>query len=38
MRAPLKKRSEVPATVRGKDIGAARGAASRVEKRHGKKR
>jgi hypothetical protein len=38
MRAPLKNRMEVPMTERGDVIGSARGAAKRVEKRHGKKR
>ena len=36
--APLKKRREVPTTERGEAIGTARGAASSVENRQGKKR
>jgi hypothetical protein len=36
MRAPLKKRRDVPRTDRGVAIGTASGAAKRVEKRHGK--
>ena len=38
MRAPLKKRREVPSTESGDVIGVASGAAKRVEKRHGKYR
>lgn len=38
MSAPAKKSAEVPMTVRGGAIGAASGAASSVEKRHGRKR
>jgi hypothetical protein len=38
MTAPAKKRREVPSTETGVAIGATRGAAMRVEKRHGKKR
>ena len=38
MRAPLKKRNVVPMTDRGDAIGVARGAARRVENRHGKNR
>ena len=38
MRAPLKKSSAVPTTESGDVMGVARGAARRVEKRHGKKR
>jgi len=38
MRAPLKKRRDVPRTERGVAIGFASGAARRVENRHGKKR
>jgi hypothetical protein len=38
MRAPEKKRSEVPITEPGLAIGMAIGAAMSVEKRHGKKR
>jgi hypothetical protein len=34
--APLKNRRDVPTTERGDAIGAARGAARRVEKRQGK--
>ena len=37
-RAPLKNRREVPIAENGDTIGVVRGAASRVEKRHGKKR
>jgi len=36
--APLKKRRDVPRTESGDAMGEVRGAASRVEKRHGKKR
>jgi hypothetical protein len=36
MRAPLKKRRDVPITEIGDAIGVARGAAKSVEKRHGK--
>ena len=36
--APEKKRTEQPATERGLAMGAAMGAAIRVEKKHGKKR
>ena len=38
IRAPLKKRSEVPTTDNGDAIGAARGAARSVENKQGKKR
>jgi len=38
MRAPLKKRRDVPRTERGDAIGTASGAARRVENRQGKKR
>ena len=38
IRAPLKKRREVPTTERGEAIGMARGAARSVENRQGKKR
>lgn len=38
MRAPLKKSSDVPRTERGEAIGIAKGAASSVENRQGKKR
>jgi predicted phosphoribosyltransferase len=38
MRAPEKKRSEVPMTDPGVAMGATIGAAMSVEKRHGKKR
>jgi hypothetical protein len=36
MSAPLKKSRDVPTTDKGEAIGTARGAARRVEKRHGK--
>jgi hypothetical protein len=36
IRAPLKKRSVVPMTDVGDAIGVVKGAARRVEKRHGK--
>lgn len=38
MRAPLKKRRDVPRTERGEAIGTTIGAARRVEKRQGNKR
>lgn len=38
MSAPAKKSAVVPTTDPGDAMGAARGAAMRVEKRHGKKR
>jgi hypothetical protein len=38
MRAPLKNSSEVPRTESGEATGIARGAASSVENRQGKKR
>jgi hypothetical protein len=38
IRAPEKKRSEVPMTEPGVAMGIAIGAAMRVEKRHGKNR
>jgi hypothetical protein len=38
MRAPKKKMALVEMTERGDAIGTVRGAASRVEKRHGMKR
>lgn len=38
MSAPLKNRNEVPTTDRGVAIGIAKGAARRVENKHGKKR
>jgi hypothetical protein len=38
IRAPLKKRKEVPRTERGVAIGTIKGPARSVEKRHGKNR
>jgi hypothetical protein len=38
MRAPVKKRREVPTTARGDAMGTARGAARNVENRQGKNR
>jgi hypothetical protein len=38
MRAPLKKRKFVPRTDKGDAMGVARGAARRVENKHGKNR
>jgi hypothetical protein len=38
MRAPVKNRIDVVKTSRGEEMGVARGAARRVENRHGKKR